>query len=92
MPQDRQTNSPEKIDLFTIHLIDCLVDCVVVICKLTEELFMTLLHVCSKTEARVENLLANVTLEICVKLSVEFMLVLHTAIHVAESLITLVTC
>ena len=53
---------------------------------------MALLHVCSKTEARVENFLANVTLEVGVKLSMEFMLVLDTAVHVAESLVTLVAC
>ena len=66
--------------------------CYGVIHELTKELFMALLHVRSKTEARVENFLANVTLEVGVKLSMEFMLVLDAAVHVAEGLIALVAC
>ena len=52
---------------------------------------MTLFHVCAKAEARVKNLFADVALEVGVKLSVDLMLVLHAAVHVAERLVTLVT-
>ena len=51
---------------------------------------MTLFHVCAKAEARVKNLFADVALEVGVKLSVDLMLVLHAAVHVAERLVTLV--
>ena len=46
---------------------------------------------CAKAEARVEDLFADVALEVGVKLPVDLMLVLHAAVHVAEGLVTLVT-
>ena len=52
---------------------------------------MTLFHVCAKAEARVEDLFADVALEVGVKLPVDLMLVLHAAVHVVEGLVALVT-
>ena len=52
---------------------------------------MTFFHMSSKTIPRIKDLFADITLEICIKLSMELMLVLHAAVHIPERLVTLVT-
>jgi len=59
--------------------------------KLSEKLFVAYLHVSAQSEPQVENLLTDVTLETGIKLTMEFVLVFDTAVHVSKGLVTLVT-